>query len=129
MNKYLICMFILFFSGSSFSSGLGSNELKTLINGKTVESKSARGFAAITYYAPDGTFRKTERNELIKGTWQIDNSGQYCTKRDNDSTTSCRTIKKQGDVWKVYKVPGNPTKPWKHKRTWLKIIDGNPNNL
>ncbi len=129
MNKYFICVFILFFSSSSFSSALDANELKTLISGKTVESETARGVSAITFFSPDGTFRKTERDELIKGIWHINSSGQFCSKRDDDSTTSCRTIKKQGDVWKVYKIPGNPMKQWKHKRTWLKIADGNPNNL
>ena len=129
MNRIFIYVFILFFFSPALAGTLDADELKALINGKTVESKNFRGFSAITYFATDGTFIKTERDELIKGTWYVDENGQYCSKRDDNNTASCRTIKKQGDVWKVYKVPGKPAKPWKHKRTWLKIVDGNPYDL
>ncbi|MCK5647327.1 MAG: hypothetical protein KAI22_00465 [Gammaproteobacteria bacterium] len=125
----LFTIAFIFFANASFAKGLNSDELKALINDKTVESKSARGFAAITYYLPDGSYRKTKRGEFTKGVWYIDSDGKLCKKVDGESSAPCRLIVKKGDVWKVYKVPSKPTNPWKHKSTWLKILDGNPNKL
>lgn len=79
MNKYFICAFILFFSGSLFSSVIDANELKTLISGKTVESKTYKGYSSITYFATDGTFIQSQKNKLIKGVWHISESGQMST--------------------------------------------------
>lgn len=125
----LFTIALIFFTNASFAKGLSSDQVKTLINDKTVESESARGFAAKTYYSPDGSFRKTKRGELSKGVWHIDSDGKLCKKVDGESTAPCRLIVKKGNVWKVYKVPSKPTNPWKHKSTWLKILDGNPNKL
>ena len=129
ITNTLFIVALIFFSNVSFAKGLNSEALKALINDKTVESESARGFAAKTYYSPDGSFRKTKRDESIKGSWYIDSDGKLCKKVEGESTASCRLIVKKGDVWIVYKVPGKPTKPWVHKSTWLKILDGNPDNL
>ena len=115
----LFTVALVFFANTSFAKGLNSEELKALINDKTVESEAARGFAAKTYYSPDGSFRKNKRDEFIKGVWYINSDGKLCKKIDGESTASCRLIVKEGDVWKVYKVPGKPTSPWKHKSTWL----------
>ena len=120
---------LVFFANTSFAKGLKSDELKALINDKTVESESASGFTAKTYYLPDGSYRKNKRNEFTKGVWYINSDGKLCKKVDGESTASCRLIVKKGDVWKVYKVPGNPAKSWKHKSTWLRILDGNPDKL
>ena len=120
---------LVFFANTSFAKGLNSDELKALINDKTVESESARGFAAKTYYSPDGSYRKIKRDEFTKGVWYINSDGKLCKKVDGESTASCRLIVKEGDVWKVYKVFSKPTNPWKHKSTWLKILDGNPDKL
>ena len=120
---------LIFFSNLSFAKGLNSDELKALINDKTVESESARGFAATTYYSPDGSFRRTKRGEFIKGVWYINSDGKICKKVDGESTAACRLIVKEGSVWKSYKIPSKPTNPWKHKGTGLKILDGNPSKL
>ena len=45
----LFTVALIFFTNASFAKGLNSDELKALINDKTVESESARGLAAITY--------------------------------------------------------------------------------
>ena len=129
LTRIFCILFLVFFSGILSAKGLNASELKALINDKTVESKSASGYAAKTYYSPDGTFRRSKRGKIKKGTWSINNDGELCKKVKGESTAVCRKIVKSSDVWKVYKVFGNITMPWKHKSTWLKILNGNPNKL
>lgn len=128
-NKILIFFTLVLFSNISFSKGLNADELKELINDKTVVSETARGYEAKTYYAPDGSYKRMKRGKLIKGVWYIDSDGKICKKKEGESTAACRLIVKKGNVWKSYKIPSKPTNPWKHKGTWLNILDGNPNNL
>ncbi|NOQ79142.1 MAG: hypothetical protein GQ546_07050 [Gammaproteobacteria bacterium] len=129
ITNILFTVILLLFANVSFAGGLNSDEAKVLITGKTVESESARGFPAKTYYSPDGTYRKSKRDELTKGVWYIDSDGKLCRRIDGETTATCLLIVKKSDVWKLYKVPSKPTKPWKHKTTFIKITDGNPNNL
>ncbi|MCU7940395.1 MAG: hypothetical protein KZQ64_08495 [gamma proteobacterium symbiont of Bathyaustriella thionipta] len=111
------------------AKGLSPDEAKTLLTDKTVESVGARGFSSITFFSSDGIYSKSNRGELIKGQWHIDDEGQLCQRPEGESTASCHLIVKKGNVWKLYKIPSKVTMPWKHKRTFNKILDGNPNNL
>ena len=63
-----------------------------------------------------------------KGTWSVDDDGYLNTDRVGWGP-SRRKISKEGDVWMLYKVPENITKMPEYKKTFTRIIDGNPNNL
>lgn len=111
------------------AKGLSPAEAKALINDKTVESVGARGYESVTYFSSDGTYKKNNRGVLTKGAWHIDDEGKLCQRSEDESTASCHLIVKKGSIWKLYKIPSKVTKPWKHKRTFNKTLDGNPNNL
>lgn len=120
---------LMIISSAMAATGLNTAEAKALINDKTVESVGARGFAAVTFFSSDGVYKKSSRGDLEKGVWHINEDGQLCQRPDDESTASCQLIVKKGNVWKLYKIPSKVTKPWKHKRTFNKILDGNTNNL
>ena len=108
---------------------LSAEEVKQLISGKTVEAENPRrGTSSVTYFDPDGTFRQLLEGKPEKGTWSVNDDGYLCTNREAWGS-SCRKISKEGDVWKLYKVPEKVTKQIEHKKTYLRILDGNPNNL
>ena len=111
------------------AKGLNPDEAKTLINDKTVEAVYTRGNASKIFFSSDGTYRENRDDAFKKGVWHIDDKGQLCRRPEDKSTASCHLIVKRGKVWKLYKVPINITKGWKHKSTFMKILDGNPDNL
>jgi hypothetical protein len=120
---------------SGFSSAavateyLGAEEVTQLVSGKTVEAENPRkATSSVTYYDPDGTFRMLLEGKPEKGTWSVDAEGYLCTNRVGWGS-GCRRISKEGNVWKLYKVPENITKSTKHMKTFTQILDGNPNNL
>jgi hypothetical protein len=108
---------------------LGAEEVKQLISGKTVEAEnSSKATSSVTYFDPDGTFRQLLEDKPEKGTWSVNDNGYLCTNREGWGS-SCRKISKEGEVWKLYKVPEKITKSIEYKKTFLRILDGNPNNL
>lgn len=108
---------------------LGAEEVKQLVSGKTVEAVNPRkATSSVTYFDPDGTFRQLLEGKPEKGTWSVDDDGYLNTHREGWGS-SRRKISREGDVWKLYKVPENITKSTQHKKTFTRIIDGNPNNL
>ena len=108
---------------------LGAEEVKQLISGKTVEAiNPRRAQSSVTYFDPDGTFRQLLDGKPEKGTWFVDDDGYLNTNREHWGS-SRRKISKEGDEWKLYKVPENITKPTKYMKTYTRIIDGNPNDL
>lgn len=134
MKSYLGWCLIAF-GLSSFSSAaianeyLGAEEIKQLISGKTVEAENPRrATSSVTYFDADGTFRQLLEGKPEKGTWSVRDDGYLCTSREAWGS-SCRKISREGDVWKLYKVPEKVTKQIEHKKTYRRILDGNPNNL
>ena len=111
------------------AEGLSPDEAKALLNGKTVEAVEVKGFESTTYFSSDGVYKKKNRGGLKKGVWHINDEGKLCQRPEGESTASCHLIVKKGNIWKLYKIPSRVTKPWKHKRTFNKILDGNPKNL
>ena len=108
---------------------LSAEEVKQLVSGKTVEATTpGKDTSSITYFDPDGTFRQLLDGKPEKGTWSVDNDGYLNTTRAGWGS-SRRKISKEGNVWKLYKVPENITKTPAYKKTFTRIIDGNPNNL
>ena len=108
---------------------LSAEEVKQLIAGKTVEAiNPRRSTSSVTYFDPDGTFRQLLDGKPEKGTWSVDDDGYLNTNREGWGA-SRRKISREGDVWKLYKIPEKITKPTKHMKTFTRILDGNPNNL
>ena len=108
---------------------LGAEEVKQLVSGNTVEAiNPRRAQSSVTYFDPDGTFRQLLDGKPEKGTWSVDDDGYLNTNREGWGS-SRRKISREGDEWKLYKVPENITKPRKYMKTYTRIIDGNPNNL
>ncbi|MGB5337805.1 MAG: hypothetical protein WBO06_01790 [Gammaproteobacteria bacterium] len=126
----LIALSLFGFSATAVAiEFLGAEEVKQLISGKTVEAiNPRRAQSSVTYFDPDGTFRQLLDGKPEKGTWSVDDDGYLNTNREHWGS-SRRKITKEGDEWKLYKVPENITKPNKHMKTYTRIIDGNPNNL
>lgn len=108
---------------------LDADAVRQLISGKTVEAVHAkRGYPITTYYLPDGTFRQDSDGKGQSGTWYVDDQGQLCKTRAGWGG-ECRVIAREGDVWKAYKIPNDIMKGRQHKRTFKKILEGNPHNL
>ena len=108
---------------------LGAEEVQQLVSGKTVEAENPRkATSSVTYFDPDGTFLQLLEGKPEKGTWSVNDDGYLCTNREGWGS-SCRKISKEGEVWKLYKVPEKVTKSIEHKKTYFRILDGNPNNL
>ncbi len=116
-------------SSNAFADDLSREEVIQLISGNTVEAVHAmRGKPITTYYSPDGTFRQIRSGERQKGTWYVNDEGLLCKNREGWGG-ECRVITQAGDVWKAYKIPSNIMKGRKHKRTFKKVLEGNPKNL
>jgi hypothetical protein len=126
----LIAFGLLGFSSTATAiEFLGAEEVKQLISGKTVEAENPRkATSSVTYFDTDGTFRQLLEGKPEKGTWSVSDDGYLCTNREGWGS-SCRKISKEGEAWKLYKVPEKITKPIEYKNTYLRILDGNPNNL
>ena len=126
----LIASGLLSFSSTALANEyLVAEEVKQLISGKTVEAENPRrATSSVTYFDPDGTFRQLLEGKPEKGTWSVSDDGYLCTNREGWGS-SCRKISKEGEVWKLYKVPEKITKSIEYKKTYLRILDGNPNNL
>lgn len=108
---------------------LSAEEVKQLISGNTVEATNPRkATSSVTYFDPDGTFRQLFEGKPEKGTWSVDDDGYLNTDRAGWGP-SRRKVSKEGNVWKLYKVPDSITKIPEYKKTFTRIIDGNPNNL
>jgi hypothetical protein len=124
---------LMFFTGTTeaVAGDLSGEEVRKLINGNTVEAIHVKlGFSITTYFSPDGTFRQIRDGKRESGTWSIDDQGHLCQNREGWGG-ECRVITQENNVWKAYKIPdsGYPMKPRKHKRTFKKVLEGNPNNL
>jgi len=130
MRVSLIVFGLLGFSSTALAiEFLGAEEVKQLISGKTVEAiNPRRADSSVTYFDPDGTFRQLLDGKQEKGTWSVDDDGYLNTNREGWGS-SRRKISKEGDVWKLYKIPEKITKTTKHMKTYTRILDGNPNNL
>ena len=126
----LVTMYLLGFSSTAAAiEYLGAEEVKQLISGKTVEARNPRrATSSITYFDPDGTFRQLLEGKPQTGTWSVDDNGYLHTNREGWGS-SRRKISRDGDTWKLYKVPENTMKRTKHMKTYTRILDGNPNNL
>jgi len=108
---------------------LSAEEVMQLITGKTVEATNPRkATSSITYFDPDGTFQQLLDGKPEKGTWSVDDEGYLNTNREGWGS-SHRKIAREGNVWKLYKVPDSSTKTAEYKKTFTRILDGNPNNL
>lgn len=121
----------MFFTGITIAvaGDLSGEEVRKLISGNTVEAiHTNEGYSIVTYFSPDGTLRQIREGKLASGTWSIDNKGQLCSIREGWGG-ECRVITQEGNVWKAYKIPKNPSKERKHKRTFTKVLEGNPNKL
>ena len=128
-----VCLTAFVLSGFSSAAVaaeyLSAEEVKQLITGKTVEAiNPRRAVSSVTYFDPDGTFRQLLDGKPEKGTWSVDDDGYLNTDREGWGS-SRRKITKEGDVWKLYKVPEKITKTRKHMKTYTRILDGNPKNL
>ena len=125
----MIAGLLCFSSAATSIEYLGADEVKQLITGKTVAAVNpAKATSSVTYFDPDGTFRQRLDGRPEEGTWSVDDDGYLTTYREGWGS-SRRKIAREGDVWKLYKVPANVTKPAVHKKTFTAITDGNPNNL
>lgn len=126
----LIVFGLLGFSSTALAiEFLGAEEVKQLISGKTVEAiNPRRAVSSVTYFDPDGTFRQLLDGKQEKGTWSVDDDGYLNTNKEGWGS-SRRKISREGDVWKLYKIPEKITKTTKHMKTYTRILDGNPNNL
>jgi len=108
---------------------LGTEDVNQLISGNTVDAKNIkRGTTSITFFQPDGTFRQLLDGKPGKGTWSVETDGSLCTNREGWGS-GCRKISKDGDTWKLYKIPKNTMKSREHKKTYTRIRTGNPDNL
>ncbi len=108
---------------------LDGDAVRQLVSGKTVEAVHVpRGYPITTYYLPDGTFKQDRDGAQESGTWHVDEKGKLCTMRTGWGG-ECRIIAQEGDVWKAYKIPNKVWKGRQHKRTFNKILEGNPHNL
>jgi hypothetical protein len=130
MRVCLIVFGLLGFSSTAFAvEYLSAEEVKQLITGKTVEATNPRrAVSSVTYFDPDGTFRQLLDGKPEKGTWSVDDDGYLNTNREGWGS-SRRKISKEGDAWKLYKIPEKVTKTTKHMKTYTRILNGNPNNL
>ena len=108
---------------------LDKDAVRQLVIGKTVEAVHVpRGYPITTYYLPDGTFQQDRDGERESGTWHVDGQGKLCTMRTGWGG-ECRVIAQEGDLWKAYKIPNKVWKGRQHKRTFNRILEGNPHNL
>ncbi len=108
---------------------LSGDEVSELVSGNTVEAiHPAKGISIITFFATDGTFRQLMDNQPERGNWSVDANGQLCTYREGWGG-ECRLIAREGEVWKAYKIPRNLMKQRNHKRTFNRILPGNPYQL
>ncbi len=123
---------LLLFQSISFPAAaaeLSGEEVSELLSGNTVEAVHAiKGFPIITFFATDGTFRQLRDSQPERGTWSIDNNGYLCTDREGWGG-ECRLITHEGTVWKAYGIPKNLMKQRRLKRTFNKILPGNPYQL
>lgn len=93
---------------------LSAQEISALVSGKTLQGTNPfRGFEIITCFAPDGTFRRIRDGKQEQHTWSVTSSNELCTTRQRGTT--CRIMKKEGDVWSGYKIPHNVMKPPSHE--------------
>ena len=107
---------------------LSAEEITALVSGKTLEGTNPfKKFEIVTYFAPDGTFRRIRDGEREQGTWSVTSNNELCMTRKRGTT--CRIMKKEGDVWNAYKIPHKVMKPPSHERRWVRVLDGNPHNL
>lgn len=108
---------------------LDAQAVRQLITGKTVEATNpGRATTSVTYFDPNGTFRQLLDGKPETGTWSVDDAGYLTTNREGWGA-SRRKIAREGNVWKLYKVPNSNTKPIEYKKSFTRIIDGNPNHL
>jgi hypothetical protein len=107
---------------------LNAQEITALVSGKTLEgTQPMKGIKVITYFAPDGTFRRLWGDDKEHGTWSVSAKDELCM--SGSEGTTCRVMERQGEVWNAYRIPKNIMKPRSHERQWVKVLDGNPYNL
>lgn len=107
---------------------LSAQEITALVTGKTLEGTNPfKKFEIVTYFAPDGTFRRVRDGKRENGTWTVTSKNEICM--TGEKGTTCRIMKKEGDVWNAYKIPHNVMKPPSHERRWVRVLEGNPHNL
>jgi hypothetical protein len=107
---------------------LSAEEISVLVSGKTLEGTNpTMGFEYVTYFTPDGTYRRTKDGNHEQGTWSVTPNDELCM--TGGKGTTCRIIKKEGGVWNAYKIRRNLMKLPKHQRRWVRVLDGNPYNL
>jgi hypothetical protein len=128
-SALIIASLLVIGTPNAMADDLDGDAVRQLVSGNTVEAVHVpRGYPITTYYLPDGTFQQDRDGERESGTWHVDEQGKLCTMRTGWGG-DCRVIAQDGDVWKAYSIPKKAWKGRQHKRTFNKILEGNPHNL
>lgn len=123
----LLALFVasVVFSMNSFGAKeLGSNEIKQLLSGNTVDSINLMNDYKWKYYFdPNGTFRRIdEHGNKVDGEWELEDEGVLCMHgRKSRCWKFVKTDKE--NTYNIHARFGG-----QHKKIWA-IIKGNPNNL
>jgi hypothetical protein len=128
--KLFSCMFLAVIALPALAGGhaLSTEEISALVSGKTLEGTNPiKGFKFVTYFAPDGTFRRIKDGNHEQGTWSVTPNNELCM--TGSRGTTCRIIKKEGGVWNAYKIRRNLMRLPVYQRRWVRVLDGNPHNL
>lgn len=129
LSQIVITLVFITSCYNALAEDLTGDEVTALISGNTVEAiHVSRGYKITTYYAPDGSYIQLSKGKRQQGKWHIDDKGCLCKQRDGKGG-ECRLIVEDGAIWKAYKIPRNMMKQRTHKRDFIKITQGNPNNL
>jgi len=99
--KKLMCIFVILFSVGIAYAGeqLGSDELKSLLTGKTVTGEHFKHGLTKTYYSADGRVKsKSESGVERVGKWWIEEeSNKRCIKWDHKNKKFCHYIEQNED--------------------------------
>jgi len=115
---------LLSFGAALAGEKLSGPQIATLISDKTTYGEHAfRDREGYGYWRSDGTFV----NPRGEGTWEIEGD-EFCRTHSSDNRRSCRDILDNGDGTYSH-ILKNGKNAGKHVWTWIKIAEGNPENL
>lgn len=100
---------------------LSSDEVKSLVHGKTAEVSFGKSDKGFRYFSPNGQFRQVRHEILKKGNWKVRSNGRLCTQFEN-SSWKCRVLVRKGEKYRQYIIK----KDGKHKKelTYKKFHQG-----